>query len=63
MYAIFYSLHSVAVIGFAQSYYEIAEGSEGSVQVSLFLNGRQLQRTISVMVFSVDGTATGNNER
>ena len=52
-------LISVAVIGFARSFYEIAEGSEGSVQVSLLLNGRQLQRTIAVMVFSMDGTAIG----
>ena len=52
-------LISVAVIGFARSFYEIAEGSEGSIQVSLLLNGRQLQRTISVMVFSMDGTALG----
>lgn len=54
-------LPAVAVIGFAQPYYEIAEGSEGSVQVSLLLNGRQLQRTITVMVFSVDITATGKD--
>lgn len=52
-------LPPVAVIGFAQSFYEFSEGSEGSVQVSLLLGGRQLQRTITVMVFSVDGTATG----
>ena len=50
----------MAVLGFTQSSYEFPEGSQGSVQVSLILRGgRQLQRTIRVMVSSVDGTATG----
>ena len=50
----------MAVIGFAQSYYEFPEGSEGAVEVRLlFLGGRMLQKTITVMLFSIDGTATG----
>lgn len=50
----------MAVIGFARPFYEVAEGDEGAVQVSLLLNGRELQRTITVMVSSMDGTAAGN---